>query len=978
MIRQAVLAGLLLTNILAVTATAATDDLAVGFRNPPDAARPWVYWYWLNGYVTREGIVRDLDVMQKQGIGGVLTMNGGGGWTPKRTEFLSPAWRELFRFAVEEAAKRGIEVSLNLCDGWNAGGPWVKTDDAARVLVYSGRRVIGPQASVGTPPPPASRDKSYRDIGLLAWRVAPARTQSSRPPCLSVTHIDLTGRMSADGSRLTWNMSEGEWQIIRFGSVMAPRAHTKLTGGRSYPEIDPLNAEAMDRHFAATASVVLQDVRPYVGKTFRYVHIDSGEIGNPNWTLRFREQFRRLRGYDPYPYFAAKAGWIVDDPATTERFLEDYERTIGDLMVECYYGRLGELAWRHGLGTHSEAAGFQKPTVDALGSLGSNDIAMSEFWSRGSVRGEDNYIHQLAAEQLRCHDGIKTASSAAHIYGRKIIQAEAYTVMRQLNFDRAPFDLKDVGDRAFCAGMNRAMLCFYVCQPEEQSKPGYQWLGVGMEFDRHVTWSPLSHGWLTYLARCQSLLQAGQFVADVCYLQGEWVPAYVPARWAMNPVLPPGYDCDTINAEALATRAHAGEDGRLVLTDGPSYRYLVLWQGGQWQNSSGSRPADSVPSRGTDSGKPLALSPATLRTIKELVAGGGTLLGPRPHRAIGLTGYPQSDAEVANLADELWGAAPAASGERRIGRGRVVWGRSLAEIMQADGVPSDLEIREEPGSAALPPSTLSGIPNRGSFDWIHRTIGGADVYFVANLRNAAAAGEFRFRAPDRQPELWDPVTGEIRVLAESRDQAGRTVVPMKFAPRQSFFVVFRKRVVRHAEKSENFPALVTVAELAGAWEVAFDRTWGGPDRVAFEKLDDWTKRPEEGIRHYSGKATYRKTFDVPQARLQGARLFLDLGVVKNVAAVRLNGRDLGIVWTAPWHVEITGAVKPSGNAIEVDVVNLWPNRLIGDASLPSGKRFTRTNVIGIRPDRPLLPSGLLGPVTLQRLCSSGSGTLPPR
>jgi hypothetical protein len=949
-------------------AWAEAPPLEKGFADPPDSARPWVYWWWLNGYVTREGVVRDLDEMHKQGIGGVLVFQADGGPTPGRTEFMSPSWRELFGFAVEEAARRNIEVGLNLCDGWNAGGPWVKSEDAAKSLVHFAMRTSGPKRFTEAVASPAVKDPTYRDVAVFAWRLGGPGAGEAKDDCLSRTWVDLTAKMAPDG-RLAWDVPDGQWLVVRFGYRIEPKAHTKCTGGKSWPEIDPLSTEAMDRHFAATAGVLLQDLKAYAGKTWNFVHIDSGEIGSPNWTPKFREDFRRLRGYDPLPYIAAKAGEIVDDAATTERFLEDYERTIGDLMIECYYGRLGELARKHGLGTHSEAAGYQKPCVDALRSMGCNDLAMSEFWSRRS--SADPYIHQLAAGQLRYHDGIKNASSAAHIYGRKIVQAEAFTVTGYANFTRDLFDLKDIGDHAFCQGLNRMVFHHFFHQPESDDRaPGYVWPNVGVEINRKATWWPLSRAWLDYLGRCQHLFQEGRFVADFCYFQGEWVPAFVPAKWAMNPALPPGYDCDTINAEALATRAAAGPDGRLVLPDGQSYRYLALWQGGRWQRPpkeifmlASKYPAPAVRAV-SDGGKPLALSPATLRTLKGLVEGGLTLIGPRPARAIGLAGYPASDADVKKLADDLWGVTSAPAGERRVRKGRVIWGRPLAEVARADGLRSDLEIHEDPATAALPAGTLSGIPSPGTFDWIHRSIGVAEVYFIANLRNVAAKGEFIFRVDARQPELWDPLTGVARDLPDFREEHGGTRVPLEFAPRQSWFVVFRRAAGEPKEKRSNFPVLAAAGELVGPWTVKFDPKWGGPESVVFEKLEDWTKRHEPGIKYYSGRATYEKTFDLPEAARQpGKRLYLDLGNLKNLAAVRLNGADLGVLWTAPWRVEITGPAKPAGNVLEIDVANLWSNRLVGDAALPPQKRLTLTNAV-VKPDRPLLESGLLGPVTL--------------
>ena len=977
-------AALILTSVLCLLANAKAesgaaekvDALAQSFRTPAQSAQPWVYWWWLNGYVTRQGIVRDLDEMHRQGVSGVLVFQAGGGPTPKQTEFMSPAWRELFRFAVEECAKRNMVVGLNLCAGWNAGGPWVKAEEAAKRLVTSTMRVDGPKAFSAVIAHPAKSDATYRDCMVLAWRLDESGKEKESHTCLSRTWLDLTAKMAADG-RLTWEVPQGPWLVVRFGCRIDPKAHTKLTGGVTHLEIDPLNAEAMDHHFAATAGVVLDDVRAYVGKTWQFVHIDSGELGNPDWTPKLRHDFQRLRGYDPFPYFAAKAGQTIDDAATTERFLEDCERTIGDLMIDCYYGRLSDLARRQGLGAHSEAAGYQKPTADSLRAMGCNDIAMSEFWSRQSQLEQVPYIHQLSEVQLRYHDGIKNAASAAHIYGRKIAQAEAFTVVRErgypyTNWDRDPFALKDVGDRAFCAGVNRLVFHHFFHQPEpDDQAPGYVWPKVGVEINRKTTWWPMSHGWIDYLSRCQQLLQEGRFAADVCYFQGEWVPAYVPANWAMDPVLPAGCDCDMINAEALCTRAAVGADGRLVLPDGQSYRYLALWQGGRWQ-----RPAEGLffkkspprlaASPAPDGGKPLALSPATLRKLKELVESGVTLIGPPPSRAIGLTDYPASDADVQKLVGELWGQQAPRTGERKIGKGRVIWGRSIADVMRGDGLAADLDIVEDRATAALPAETFCGIPHSGTFDWIHRTLGESEVYFIANLRTAAAAGQFTFRVVGRQPELWDPVTGTIEDAAAYQQTNGRTTVPLEFAPRGSIFVVFRKPIAVDAagKAAGNFPKLSALGEIVGPWTVRFDPQWGGPASVRFVTLEDWSKRAEAGIKYYSGKATYEKTIDLPPTALRpGKRLWLDLGKVKNVAEVRLNGKALGVVWTAPWRVEVTAAVRPAGNRLEIDVANLWPNRLIGDARLPLEKRLIKANV-AFKPSVPLLESGLLGPASL--------------
>jgi len=431
-------------------------------------------------------------------------------------------------------------------------------------------------------------------------------------------------------------------------------------------------------------------------------------------------------------------------------------------------------------------------------------------------------------------------------------------------------------------------------------------------------------------------------VADFCYFYGESAPAYVPSKDSMDPALPAGFDCDTINAEALMTRLWL-EGDRLVLPDGVAYKYLILpartWTPPPQEIFRSEQ--DAVP--GPGNGLPPAMSAPVLRKIRELVEAGATVAGPRPLRAPGLARYPHSDSEIEALAGTLWGEGP--SGERRVGKGRVIWGRTLEEILKVDRVAPDFEAR---GGAR--------------FDYIHRVDGATEIYFVSNQENRARRAQCLFRVTGRQPELWDPVTGEIRTLTEFSSEGGRTVVTMEFAPRQSLFVVFRAPAAARRPQS-NFPEIRLLRELEGPWEVSFDPEWGGPKRVTFDHLQDWTARPEQGIRYYSGTATYRKKFELLE-RARAKRLFLALGTVHCLAEVRLNGRNLGVVWCAPWRVEITEAVRERDNELEIDVVNLWPNRLIGDAGLPPDKRLTKTNVATFRPGAPLLPSGLLGPVTI--------------
>jgi len=945
-------------------------ELERSFARPPRSAQPWAYWWWLDSAASREGITADFEAMKQQGISGVLLFDAGEGKTnaPKGPLFMSEAWRELYRHTLREADRLGITVGVNLCSGWNAGGTWVTPEQAAKKLVWSETVVEGPGEQLLSLPYPPIKADFYRDIAVLALPLrgehtgqitnlelkagrAPAKgascnaladllasDESADTPPDAACRLDeiqvLTDQLQPDG-RLMWQAPAGSWVILRFGyTLLGSRTKCVSPGAQGY-EIDFFSREAFDDHFAHTARPLLDDAKRIGAKSLKYFHVDSYESGNPSWSPQFAEEFRARRGYELLKWMPVLAGRLVESREATHRFLWDIRRTVGDLFAANYYGRLAKLSHQAGIGIHPESSGPFWHHIDALQCAGGNDIPMTEFWKRKDENKE--WVWWLTDCADFC-DLIKQAASAAHVYGRPICQAEAYTTMGP-NWEEDPFTMKDIGDRAFCAGLTRNVLCFWVHQPDVKAFPGYQWEAAGTHFDSHITWWNMSQGWLTYLARCQHLLRQGRFVADFCFFYGEDVPNFVPARSHVSPPLPAGFDCDTINAEVLLNRLSM-KRGRLTLPDGMSYRYLVL------------------PHR-----KTVAISPAVLRKIKELVQGGGTVIGPAPQHAPGLSNWPTCDAEVRSLARELWDENPGEAGERKVGRGRVIWGRTPAEVVAEDRGAADVEFRD------LSPSEIEKrfdgvtVP----LDWIHRRDGRTDIYFVANIGDRHASARVAFRTVGKSPELWDAVTGQIRPLPEFTVEGGRVVVPLKFQPKESFFVVFRKKAAGSEKHAKNFAELETVADLTGPWTVSFDPHWGGPRQVTFETLDDWAQRPEDGIRFYSGTAVYRKSFDVPKSEISNRKseIHLDLGRVKNVARVRLNGHDLGILWTAPWRVDITRAAREKNNDLEIEVVNLWPNRLIGDASLPQEQRRTITNVRKFnRPNATLLGSGLLGPVRL--------------
>ncbi len=501
---------------------------------------------------------------------------------------------------------------------------------------------------------------------------------------------------------------------------------------------------------------------------------------------------------------------------------------------------------------------------------------------------------------------------------------EAFTSMGP-EWEEGPFDMKPVSDRAFCDGVNRICVHNFSHSPSLTVKPGYVYM-PGTHYEPRITWWEQSPAFNTYLARCCYLLQQGKFVADAIFYKGDNLGDGEPRKMT-HPTLGEGYDYDCSNADVLLTRM-SFKDGRIVLPDGMSYRVLIL-------------PDD----------QPMALN--ALQKLADLIQAGATVVGPPPARLAGMPLQPDDERRFDALVAQLWGNAgrSADAAKRHIGAGFLVSVQSARQALLDAGVPPDFE--------------HSGLSNDGAIYWIHRKMNDADIYFVSSHWQLVEKLECTFRVSGKQPELWDPVTGSMRDALVFRQEGGRTVVPLEFDPCGSVFVVFRKPIDGHlaGRAKTNYPLTDKVQlTLDGPWEASFDPKWGGPEKVIFDQLVDWTTRHEFGIKHYSGTAVYRKRFDLMSAPATGARSLLDLGELHEIASVRLNGVDLGVVWTKPARVDLTGALKAADNDLEVTVVNLWPNRLIGDEGLPKESRLTETNIHKFNSRTPLLPSGLIGPV----------------
>ena len=644
----AVLAGGLLT--------AGADELAQQFATPPPSARPWVYWFPLSGNLSSNGITADLEAMARVGIGGVLYMETDQGTPKGPADFGGPLWRSLIKHATTEAHRLGLEINMNNDAGWcGSGGPWITPELSMQKVIWSETAVTGPAHFDAALPMPKATMDYYRDIAVFAYptpaehfsipllsgkssatraEIASYAAYATVPPQAVVARgqlRDLSAQLGADG-KLIWDVPPGRWTLLRLGHTTTGKDnHPAPIDGRGL-ESDKLSAAATRAHFDGLLAKVISDAGPLAGQTLVATHIDSWETHSQNWTPTFRADFQRLRGYDPQPLLPVLAGRVVDSLEISERFLWDVRLTIHELLMQNYTTCLRELAHQHGLRLSIEAYG--DGPYDNLAYGGQADEPMAEFWSWNKF-GAANSCTEM--------------SSAAHVYGKKILGAEAFTATDKEKWQGHPANIKDLGDWAFCEGINRFVFHRYAAQPWLHCAPGISMGPWGLHYERTQTWWEQSKAWHAYLARCQYLLQQGLFVADLCFMEPEGSPLdfHSPVKSGHDR---PGYNFDGCPTEVVLTRMSV-KAGRLVLPDGMSYRMLVL-------------PQTAV------------MSPQLLGKIKELVTAGATVVGAPPARAPGLAGFPQSDAAVQQLAAELWGGgeAPAEPTARTIGKGQLIWG----------------------------------------------------------------------------------------------------------------------------------------------------------------------------------------------------------------------------------------------------------------------------------------------------------------
>ena len=938
-----------------------SESLERGFADPPKANRPQVWW-WFDAMAPDAAITRDLEGLKRVGVSGFHIYGGsvtGKGWLPR------------VKWALHEANRLGLD-GIVMIGAAGCGHRETDPRHAQKDLVFTVGKLEVPRrvedaasyrndGRAGRPRPavklpkkgvketPKNADgspKYYWDIAVLA---VPDSTNDV--PLAEVR--DVSRHLNRETDEFEWpDAPEGKWRILRVGYV------PKVFGWMGC-YIDHMSKAAFDAHWARVMTPLLEALAPDERAALKGVMCDSWEAGTVSWTDTFAEEFRRRRGYDILPWLPVKAGVRLVSGPKRARFLRDFNETVSELIAETHYAYQKEVANRHGLISIAEAAGPHQRQGDVRRMQGRCDVAMGEFWMPSGHR-------PLPPQRFMVRD----AANAAHVYGMGEVLAEAFTTINTYWIE-SPATMKPCADRAFCDGLTRVCYHGMKLSPSITDKPGFI-RNVGTHYNPQTTWFDQSDAFNLYLSRCSWMLSQGRFAADCLIYAGDAVNLFAGLKTSATG-LGEGYDYDFCPTELLL-QARV-EDGQIVLPSGMRYRVLLLSDRNPKTNGH-MRPG---PMKEVKEYPPVGLSvgEAAMLKMRELVEAGATLVGPRPS---GPTSMNDSSERYHAAADALWGPrgqTPNARGQTPVGKGRVFVDRAAARaFLAAKGVGPDFSTR------GLSPSLDALSP---TIDWIHRILpDGTDIYFISNQKSEKVSFNATFRQPkERSVELWDAVTGQRTPMGTGPEIVSGT--PMGTVPEivgtvpgfvgtgpcmalelpafGSVFVVFRSQQAATLPWGKRRLAASAVP-VPGPWNVTFDPAWSGSAApVIFDSLVDWTTRPEPGIRHYSGTATYRTTFDAPPEWKKGMPVQIDLGRVENVATVFVNGKLSGTAWTAPFAVTTTN-VKEKGNELEVRVTNLWPNRLIYDAGLPEAERLTRTNINPYKPTDPLLPSGLLGPVRI--------------
>jgi len=963
----------------------AYKKLREGFINPPPGAHPKVYWWWLNGNTDTARLLTEMREMKKAGISGFDIFEIGVPASDVMVEagpaFMSDESLLIIKTILDEAGKLGMEAGLNMASSWNAGGNWIRPEHAAKSIYFSQTKLDGKAGRIKLPFPlisakdPRGRVKKieytkngkpvwYRDIAIVA---VPAGTD---PEQIDTTRIlNLTSRFDPLSEELDWKVTEGEWHVYRYVCSNSGEQLMLPSKNSTGPIIDHFDSTATEFHFNYIINRIKTVIPDIKNSALKSLYLASYESTGTVWTPSLPDEFRRINGYDIYKFLP-----VLADPSSFKGeaaviFMADFRRTLSELMINNFYKKAREIANNNGLMINSESGGPGLPLhnvpVEPLKALGALDIPRGEFWINHSR------LNEQGIDILRV---VKEVSSASHIYGRGIVEEESFTTFQQ--WQEAPVDMKPLGDRAFCEGLNKVVIHGFSHNPPGTGNPGYVY-HAGTHFNDKRVWWPMVRPFNEYLARISFIARESRFCADVLYYYGDKIPNYAGHKNGRF-VVAPGFDYEVINTEILMKLVTV--NGELVLPGGARFKILCLENEGE-------------------------INSEVLLKLKELAGSGALIIGEKPEKFTRLKD-PGDTTDYQNLTDKLWMDFSNRRTSRVLPRSKIISGISPEQALSKINVVPDFTYKDD------------------SFyflDYIHYEYDGLHFYFVRNTQDKWLSYNCSFRQTDKVPEIWDPVTGKIYPVPVYDQNNDYITIPAAFAPYGSFFFVFRdgipdKHFTGISDKDSLPPAIshgregfnildngtfslssedgdlnvtnkIKVQVVDGAWELFFPEGQDTPRRIILPELISWTDSDIPSVRYFSGIVKYVKTFhyDVNSVFGKGYSIFLDLGELSKIAKVNLNGKDLGMAWTLPFRFDVTEILKNGDNLLTVEVANTWSNRLTGDAI--TGQKYTNTNITTtIVPgldkiyipwkEVPLIRSGLFGPVSLMTIPRISISDLP--
>lgn len=923
----------------------AKETLEDNFINPAVENRPLAFWDWLNGYVDTAKMVYELEEMKSKGMQGVFVWDVGalsdpGKMIPAGPAFLGKQSTGYMSLALKTAKRLNLNLGLFASSSWNAGGPWMSEGDASKELLSSKQMVTGPslqKISIGKPE--NTKGKANNKIFSLVTSIAIPHSGSNEIDYTLNKPIVLD-KFTVDDKFIDWKVPEGKWDIISFFMCNTGQNLEVPSPNSNGPMIDHLSKRATKVYFD---SILAKLAKGSPNNQFKYFELDSYEVWYArDWTPGFVKEFKTRYGYDPNPFLPLLHGYKCRDSLLGARFSEDYSRLVSDLIIENHYAQSVDIAGRNGFKMFIEAGHGGYARVDPLKALGNSDVPMGEFWNR------------------KQHWVTKEAASAAHIYGKKIVAAESLTGWQ--NWQHGPTDFKQLIDIAFCEGLNQVVFHTFAHNPEIAGKPGFAY-HAGEHFNVNTTWWEMVRPFMDYISRSSYLLRQGNFVGDVCLYYGDQAPNVVPPDRidpnitplyddnhclhcgmpkSVNPGKLPGYDYDYMNADIITKKLKV-ENGRLVLPSGQSYQMMQI----------------------PDKDK---ISLDVLKKLDTLIYNGAIIIGRKPQTATSLKNYPACDQEVKTIANKIWGNC---DGQmilsHKYGKGMVYWGKTVKQVLEELSIAPDMNV--------------AGVDNTdGHIDYLHRQTKTEEIYFVSNSKPKTEKVTCIFRVDKNMvPELWDAATGQIQRNVTYAKVANGISIDFVMDPVGSRFVIFKKKSgvastagiagydlqygFDHSSKEEKNKTI----DISYNWNIRFNTEMGGPASYHLDSLVSWNEINNEGIKYYSGSATYEKDFTLSGNDISnGAKAFAVFENIEEMARVFVNGKDCGIVWTIPYKAEITKYLKPGSNHIAVQVINTWNNRIVGDLRNPDKKQYTNTNIkYKFKPDSPLLKSGLVGKVKIR-------------